>query len=788
MNVRILLDPYRTQVQPGIYHVDTQTDYVGACRRIDGALLQKEQLDVAVHNPAMKSWFDHYRICNDVTIEVCDPCEMLAKALGLAYEDLPQEIRDDPNVILSESLLEHARVRPRTAGEDVISWLLAVTLGPVWSRNSISSQQEVLELVSGLASGPAETGTHSTVRALRNRRVDAWRSSSRYASLIRWIFGGSPRKRAESLLLCRVIWAYPEEVRRRALQFDGRWAELSQLSDLPDIMQLIPLAACRGRSAPSGYATVIREYLCSTLNSHSLGGVLPFLSGYLEEEAKAVKGYLEQNAGRIDESWSDPLRDAERIFADSGLSRPLVSFLHRLQPVPRPTPLQPGDPWRKVRSWLEQEYFPFFAWCLTTKRLQETSCSVAEFEDWLLENYDALTRTDAFAPYALREILRASSSRKSVLLVIVDGLPWGYAASLRSLLSEQGLKCTKLYTHITTIPSLTATAKLSLVCGQLPGQVGSGGENQPDYAQMFASALGITGSDVAYGTSLDIGIVDMVREYKKAYLYLFNDVDQQLIHRPLSHDMRHSQIESSLAQLAGDIASAKQEFVTMYGEELTIAITSDHGFTEVPKDTHVLKLPTGHTWEASHGRVVRCGSVTDVSVAGIVAIDGRILGGMGAVFLVSKGYVCLEARPRGAVHGGLTPQEMVVPTLVIDTSADVQYRDIELGVVGEIRRGRSSNPVNLELVNSNSVPVVVKSISLQLLSIETGTPLRIGANAAATLQATVDATTVRQEQVNVTGVIVVDFGGETFETGISQILNTTGAATIDRSFEDEFEV
>ncbi len=785
--VRLLIDPFGTQEGAAIYHVSSQADYVAACRAIDQALVDERRLEIAVHNKAMASWFDGYRQSPLVTVEICDPCQMLASALRVDVEDLPSEIKDDPKVIVSASLLRCAEVNPRKQEQDVVSWLLGHIFGGLWSKTTIDSAQDVTELVSALATAAPVGMVCGALEALRKKRVEEWQRRSVHANLVRWVFAGDPRRRAETLLLCRAIWGYPPETRQRALEFEGRWAELCQLPELSSVMQAISLDSCVGIHVPAGYSRTVRDFLTHALAEHSFPATAGFLSGCLEDERTVILAYLAENAELVDDTWADALHKAVRTFSRGAGSKGMVEFLHRLQPVSPPTPIRSTDDWTRVSSWAEYEYLPFWAWCSATRRLHRTTSSVDQFQEWLLVNYDALTRTEAFAPYALRMILKELLGRLTTLLVIADGLPWVYGASLSSLLGERGINHVSQRTCLTTIPSLTDVAKRSLVCGQLPGQIGGAGDSERGYGEHLASMLGLQAGELVCATSMDSSLTDMMRRRGQAYLYLYNEIDRQLIHAPLSHEVRHARVQSSLAELASDIAAARQEFQNTRGEELAIVVASDHGFTDIPRESPQVTIPDNDGWEISHGRIAHREGLSEVVVPDAVLVGPSMLGGLAVSFIVPKGYAYLETRPRGATHGGLTPQEMVVPMLIVRTSVEA-YRPVEVAVNGAIRRGRSDNPVTIQLVNGNRQPLTVRHIGLDFVSLSLPRQLIIPPDSVVELRATLDARSIREDQMRLTGEVVVELQGRCEATHILQTVRTIGAAVIDRSFEEDFDV
>jgi hypothetical protein len=280
--------------------------------------------------------------------------------------------------------------------------------------------------------------------------------------------------------------------------------------------------------------------------------------------------------------------------------------------------------------------------------------------------------------------------------------------------------------------------------------------------------------------------VDMMRVRKQAYLYLFNEIDQ-LIHRPLSLEKRHAQIESALTVLASDIAEAYEEFNKIHGEVLGIVITSDHGFTEVLRDIPPLKLDSKYSGSISHSRVLHLDSDEELLEDDFVKTGPSMLGGAKANFYVPRGYVCLDSKPRGATHGGLTPQEVVIPVMQYKFVEEIIFKDIEIAFIGEVRRGRAENYIILTLMNPNDVHVIINEIKIRLINTQSKLPCRIDPNSSVELNCLVDGTHLRQKRISMNGTLSLVLLGESMSMEVDFFIETTGAALVDQAFEEDFD-
>jgi len=393
MNIHILFDSYYTckNIAPNFFHVENNKDYLLATEKADNALIENYELSIIVHNKAMYHWFDHYKKRRGVEIIHCDPCEILAKNLNVDRKDLPNEIKQDPKFI-SDFLLNNSLMKQRRKEDDVLSWILSVTLSENWIPLELNEPIQILNLIVELTSIKSSSIIDPTIIALRNLRVQHWYQSSKYSKLIKWIFDSSrPQYQAECILICRLIWNYPSEIRIKALLYEGRWSSLSQLEDLEGIMELLPINMFKDIYLPGVVSHIISDYLEHELKLNNSNKIINVINGYLPEEEKAVRTYLESNLYLIDSTWNEFLYQLEKIFSQSGRFKAFLKQIKSYYHISVPSKLISNEKWENVIHWLENEYFPFFEWCSTVGKLEKTSCNIKDFEDWLISNYNSIS-------------------------------------------------------------------------------------------------------------------------------------------------------------------------------------------------------------------------------------------------------------------------------------------------------------------------------------------------------------------------------------------------------------
>jgi len=789
VSVTVRIDPHGTDNTGDAFHVETEAEYLEARTRIEEAVRSESPLTVSVHNPAMKTWFDSLREWKGVHFEICDPTKLLARYLHVNTNEIPRQLHEDPQAIVDACLMRKAKDMPLRHGQSVLSWIMEHTLGPLWAKEELREPGQVVELIAQCITQSDVRVQNPTVLSLRNTVVALWSQNRAFGPLIKWLFDGDSFKRAETLVLYARVRAYPQNVKARALAAGDRWEELASLEDVDAILTDLDLSPVPSVSVPRAYANAVRQHLRDQIDSKGFEAALACVSGCLPEEEEVFEEYLRSRIREIDETWCARLDEARSVFARKDKPSELVNLITRIYPVKRPSELSEDASWETTRTWLEGEYFPFYSYSLSTQRLKETCPSVGSFEKWLMASYDASTRIPAYQPFALRKELAGLVDKCPVLLVVMDAMSWFDCHQFCRCLASKGFQEIELSTRLSTVPTITPIAKPSLVRGQLPGQLHESEQSSAFYAQLLAEAMSLNPDEIAYATYAESPLKDVTRSRKSLYLFLDNEIDS-LVHRHLSSEQRSSMIHDHLRNLAQDIAEARREYLERYGQELAFVVVSDHGYTELPGEgCERLAYAEENGIRVLESRVVWCSRPEgDSESPGFWSVGSDLLKGTTHAFHIAKGYSFINARPRGAVHGGLTPQEAVVAMMVFDPSETVAFRELQFSVEGEVCRGRSANDVILAVTNPNTQPVEITDLQLRLTKFEHAVRIAIPAGETLEMHCTVDASNIRTAEIQLSGTATLSFRGHARSCTMDLKTRTTGAALGDLSFEDDFDV
>jgi hypothetical protein len=221
----------------------------------------------------------------------------------------------------------------------------------------------------------------------------------------------------------------------------------------------------------------------------------------------------------------------------------------------------------------------------------------------------------------------------------------------------------------------------------------------------------------------------------------------------------------------------------LYGKGIYVIIVGDHGYTVLPRESKTIDVCEDTI--ISHGRAVE--GIIDLDEDSCWVVRDNV-GMLKQNYTIARGYRYLGSRPRGAVHGGMTPQELAVPVLVASRQKVETPMDLAIVIEGPIRRRRRVNPISIEIANPNRFPVIVNEVKLHLVEILGHTPQKINASSKLSLDAIFDSSNIYEENVEVRGVISYILNGRDRANLVEMSIKTEGAAIVDKAFEDEFDV
>lgn len=384
--------------------------------------------------------------------------------------------------------------------------------------------------------------------------------------------------------------------------------------------------------------------------------------------------------------------------------------LARRLPPPAPGPL-PTEP-EAVLHWATDEYLPYRQWQASLDQPDEAATATVRhhalaFGQWLLATYPARL-AGATHPYqhlywSQPSRVLPQSANEVVLWVIADGLSWSDARFVAQKVGEQSanrLSTTEAARCFGLLPTITHFTKVP-VRGGIPYQ--NALTRLPELTAEAANDVRDSQDPVPRAGQLTGG--------------------QLLVWKPLQPDAAyHESAEPSvvrrnaqgvLTTLAHTIVAVSQEIPRALS--LRVLLTTDHGRMAGP-GTRAVPVPEG--FEA-HGRVAYrlAPGPAPAPSPDIEWLDPDFFGlpGWAGVVRDERSFRILRkdgsqaSGPDNFSHGGLWPEEVVVPWLTLQRDA------VAINVTGHASgraRAGSTGTLTLELFNEADRPVRLRRLQL----------------------------------------------------------------------------
>lgn len=778
--VSILDDPYGVVGDADIV-VRTQPDLILALAEIELASAEQTDLTVLVRNPALgRSLLTHMERLPGVCIEQLHPARSLAATLGIDVSQLPRPVLEDPRFIVQSGLLDKVDELRLALSRGVALAIITVLVGQEWSSPGAPLNVSwVAGIIGSLARSTPGAGT---LQLIQSEVLQDWASIPSAHPAVRVLATSSDLHQLSQAFMCAAaLRGYPTHLRLKTTavlmeQAEDVGLDEALLAALVDAWSSGPLMV------PPSTTRAAEQHLEQRLEDEGLAGVRDVVGGMLDSEGRAVERYM-RGYGRLTQEEESIARGIAASLHLHGLADAAKRVTDLIPPT-GPSLDWPDAEWADVSQWVTGEYLPYYEWATSSGSLGDLHESISGWEQWVVREYaDATWDPEQYSPLAVSRALRGfKEAGAPVCLVVVDALSWSGALHLQAGIHSRSGQLLEITPGLAAVPTVTSVAKPAVVRGQKPDQVVLSECADSDYFSLFRENLGLPGDRVAMARSNDSTLTDLLVRKADAYVFFFDSLDT-LVHRPLSSAIRRREVQSTLNGLADDIAASREDYLLREGRHIALVVCSDHGYTELPDKTEVLGVSDHDV--VDHNRVLRtkkppenCLGVADITQTPFT--DD---------FFVATGLACFGSKPKGAVHGGISPQELVVPIGVMDPSNELgDFKRVAFVLDGEARRGRSDNPVTLHVSNENAASVSLRYLDVRLASIQHEAPVLLPAGRGLQMSGSLDASNVTGEELEITIYAKVEYLGQTYDQRTRVRLATTGAATSDAAFEDDFDV
>jgi hypothetical protein len=505
----------------------------------------------------------------------------------------------------------------------------------------------------------------------------------------------------EMLAQFKVLRGYPLQIGQRAMEerFDQLRTLDLNLTGLTIVEEEIP-------EAVDQIEVHLNQKVKGEASVDLVETLLVQVSGEIEVEFRVLHRLIVERDIPVDRSLVNRVRER---FAP--IRRRVMDEMEELAlhvPPDRPNPPDPDGEWNADRwiQWAIEAYLPYRFWLEETERHDEDVASYgAAYADWLADHYPQLRPNFPHTVYrALHNQMAYLDGEGSVLFVAIDNFNYKFLDHLERLLEDAGFYCSEQTPYLAMLPTCTEVSKKCLFTGS-PEPFEATGYERPIRDAWQRRLEGRRLHYLAY-----LGALKEIQERKHDVYFLNHTLVDEALHRSEKElGISHAR---AVRRRLGDIVEAIEQFARRIGaeQELTVIVCSDHGSTRIPAEAVNLidQAFYRERLKDPHHRYIA------VSDDGMEALPDNVdfecyrfrrkVFGLNTNYVVARGYGRFKGTDETAyVHGGLTPEETIVPLCVFQPVVEVPKALTVRLLEDEFRYGAKAT-IHLELVNVNPYP------------------------------------------------------------------------------------
>lgn len=709
--IRIRVDPYGlSKDDPTALIVQDESQFIDSRLKIRDALHEKKDLNVIIKNRKIGRWYESLKDYQDVKMETVSPSSVLSQKLNLlAILSLNLPVSDPE--IKELGLIEKAKKYPPqirlTAVGELENWMLSVCVGKCLAVKG-GTLTHLAEIASFFL-GRKEYQRHPALRRLIDKKKKEWFNSS-IGKVYKWLFTDF-NERAFLIYAWQILKNYDNTVSENIL-YETLETNRIILEPIEKCLDRIPPIVCSDNYKKKSDFSILIEMKWKNILKSTFGykkseirvdknkvlkqkfeqvinEAITKVSGGIVGEINALLVFVKENAFFFSKKLFNLIGAKFSQFPDK------IEELSKF--IPRKFPSKPklNWNWSQMSRWVIDEYFPYKKWSIQQNRRDKKIEEIAEtYSQWLYMKYPELKNELSPLIYgSWYRIKRYIEQGFQIIWIIIDNLCWFYTEDVIRAFKEQKLYCSSKPTPcLSMLPSETRISKTALVAGRLPNQIEV--TNYQKYKLLFEDFCK-QNNIVRHRAILD-------REFRKSKLEK-HQVTCCIINKlDVSSHGGFFDLEDEIKDFLRRIAKYIKEFLSpcLVSKKFKLVISTDHGSCTIPQNIKGLKAPKGARAEKEHKRFVYIDSTHNLN-KNWYFLDKNKFGLMEGI-AIAKGYNFVGNRkPKGLVHGGMTPEETLVPHLEFCLQP-LEIRDIQcLHISAPIPIGIKKQKVELEIQNPN---------------------------------------------------------------------------------------
>lgn len=703
--IRVILDTHGFLSVHSEYIIDDVHSYVSVYAGILNAIDKQSTAYILVKYQIAFTWLKNMSLRypqGTFVFETLDARQALAEKWGVS---LPNDLKNEE--VTENGLLElDLTPQPGQGFEEI---LLAHFFSPYLAGKTfpITQLPQLLQSVH-LETWKTNRSAPLLARVLQNR-LEEWKSKARTSEQRQVIelFGDHPAQLRDLLMQFSVLRAYPRLGEAVLGNIYPAFAALKlQLQDLPVEEAAIPAVISQVTYHLNDHAPQSAE---------ELSALLAQVSGLLGVEYETIERHLDSHP-----EWITPALVDQIEVKFAALSRRFGKRIAGLRAQIRPAKPQAPDPnWNaeQMLAWATQSYLPYQAWCSEQEKFDQDLFAYGDqFSAWLMTRWNDLHANSGrmvfnILPHIAPELRKPERVN---LVLVVDNLGWSFAEMLRDLFQQKSFYLLGTEPYLAMLPSETEISKKCL----LSGSAGYTAIDDKTYKGMLEKGWVPYFGDHTIRYISDIGGLGAVNAIEAStYVVNYLAVDKTLHRSKDEIGMSH---RKHIRHLLEGLVENVSDFVNKHaiGDRVRIHVVSDHGSTQIPAEFSNDLDPaffkqTG--FDARSHRYLEVSNERFAALAENLKMDCFFLPAND--FYLPANVLCARRANRFLpldkdvfVHGGLLPEEVIVPYMTFEP-ATVPLKNLDVLLKKNQFRYRLET-VEIEIGNPNEAAVEQVQVSV----------------------------------------------------------------------------
>lgn len=694
--------------------VNNEKEYIESRLKIRETYQKRRDIRIIIKNKKIREWYESLLYHDYATKEEISPKSILAEKLKINTLLIPFADEEVEALKLIEKAESSPPTHSLTSVDGVKNWVLSLSLDRCWGEEGGTSEH-IAKVASYFLSINGKIDTESLLRGLITQKEDKWRGTS-LGSVYEWLLE-APENNAFFLYALQITKNYEDSIRKSIMLEINK--NLEETDAILDYINRMPHIECKhdlkerefSDSLEIKWKNVLRHRFQykkgEIIDEHELEerfekiliNGIEQMSGEITGELNGLISFIQKNAQYFNERLFDIIHAKFSAFPEK------MEELKEIVPPKLPTKPSKEWQWEKICGWVEDEYMPYKKWSIKqglaeNKELKEYG---AIYSNWLYENYPKMKNDIYPLNYGTWHFIKDYvDGGYQVLWVVVDNLRWVLLEDVINAFQRQGFNSHPpegVTPKLSMLPSETNVSKRALVAGKLHSQI----DNDAMYKELFESFC--RENDIkSYSFIEDADLIRGELKRDEVTCCIINKLD-------FSSHRADFDLQDDIKAAINRCAQYVKEY-TFRGiknndiprDKIIVIISTDHGSCLLPKGSKGYNKPDGAAMDGKHKRFILLNRIEHLNDNWYYLEKDSF--GLRENTAIIKGYDFIGKRkPKGLVHGGLTPEETFIPHLEFCLNP-IKIKSIEcIHVSDPIPLGNIKREVEFAIRNPNEYEI-----------------------------------------------------------------------------------